>query len=210
MLRLVLLSAIIFSVSCAHRATTEKMPSEQVRDELGKEVRLSGDMKELNSLRSSISEQKRKDNDELAEYLKKLEIAERDPDRARNEFTQLVQSRRERFREKMTKLRETYSAEERKRREDFNANQNKKREEIRKRNLKAKASQEAYLQTSQEQKDFYAYERLRRKDFEAEMQTQLKDFDFMVRERQQAFNEQLRSIKKKEQNTPAVPLSTED
>lgn len=211
MLRLILISSVLLSISCANRSITEEpMPSQRVREELSKEVRLSDDNKELNSLRSSLPEQKRKDNDELAEYLTKLQLAERDPDKARTEFTQLIQSRREKFRDKMNKLRESYSTEERKRREDFNASQNKKREEIRRRNLKSKDSLQAYTQISEEQKDFYAREKLRRKDFESEMQIQLKDFDFMVRERQQAFNEQLRSMKKKEMSTPAVPLSTED
>ena len=210
MLRLILVSIIIFTVSCATRRTNDKMPSYKVREELGKEIRLSDDSKELSSLRRDLPEQKRQDNDDLAEYLRKLQLAERDPDKARSEFNQLLQSRREKFRNALTKIRESYSADERKKREEFNAGQNKKRETIRKRNLKPKDSQEAYYQLSEEQKEFYANERLRRKDFEAEIQTQMKDFDFMIRERQQAFNEQLRTIKKKEKDAPTVPLSTED
>lgn len=205
-----IIAILVFTVSCASQKSSEKMPSANVREELGREIRLSDDNKELNNLRKSLPEQKRQDNDDLAAYLNKLQLAERDPDRARSEFTQLVQGRRERFREKMSKIRLDYSSEERSRRELFNQQQNKKREEIRGRKLKARDSQEAYLKLSEEQKDFYAHERLRRKDFEAEVQSQMKDFDFMIRERQQAFNEQLRMMKKKESHAPIVPLSTED
>ena len=209
--RLCILAFTALIISCANRTTSnEKMPSAQVREELSKEVRLTDDHKELNALRKSLPEQKRQDNDDLAEYLRQLQLAERDPDRARTEFGQLIQTRRERFREKMNKLRESYSAEERKKRETFNEQQNKKREDIRGRKLKSKQSLDAYQRLSDEQKDFYANERLRRKDFEAEMQTQLKDFDFMIRERQQAFNEQLRTLKKKEMDSTVVPLQTED
>lgn len=204
-----LLAIAAISVSCATQQNG-KMPSEQVRDELSKEIRLSDDNKELNSLRKSLPDQKKQDNDDLAEYLNKLQLAERDPDRARSEFTQLVQSRREKFRDKTNKLRESYATDERKRREEFNEQQNKKREKIRNRRLKPKDSQEAYYELSEEQKDFYSHERLRRKDFEAEIQTQMKEFDFMVRERQQAFNEQMRMMKKKEKDAPVVPLGTED
>ena len=202
-------TVLLLATACSS-TNQEKMPSEKVRAELGKEIRLSDDNKQLNELRKSLPEQKRQDNDDLAEYLKKLEAAEKDPDRARSEFNQLIQRRREKFRGKMNELREGYSKEERKKREAFNAEQNKKREAIRDKKMKPKESQEAYQQLSEEQKDFYANERLRRKDFEAEMQSQLKDFDFMMRERQQAFNEQLRTVKRKEMNTPAVDLKTEE
>lgn len=205
----ILITLTVF-VSCATETKKEGMPSEKVRAELSKEIRLSGDSQELNELRKSLPDQKRQDNDDLAEYLKKLEVAEKDPDRARNEFNQLIQQRREKFRQKMNSLRDKYSTEERKKREKFNAEQTKKREAIRGKKMKPKESQEAYTQLSEEQKDFYADERLRRKDFESEMQTQLKDFDFMIRERQQAFAEQLRTLKKKEMSTPVVPLGTED
>lgn len=197
-----------FAISCASKPS-EPMPSESVRSQLQKEIRLSDDNQQISELRKSLPEQKRRDNDDLAEYLKKIELAQKDPDRARNEWSQLIQKRREKFRDATNKLRETYSADERKRREDFTKEQNKKKDELRNRKLKPQASQEAFAKLGEEQREYFNNERLRRKDFEAEVQVQMKDFEHMVRERQQAFNEQLRAYKKKESNSETVPLSTE-
>lgn len=200
------LVAIILITACASRARKAENDRQadraQIEAQLQSETSLKADRSELAEIRADIPDEKQRENDELALFLKLMGQGTEQPSTVRDKFARLVTNKRSSFREKIEKLRAEYKAAETKRREDFTKAAQKKRDRyfIKKRDLKA--SQNFMSEQEKERLRVAAEERERRQSFEAELSTRSKDFESYMRERTNDFNEQLRLYSKKFSEKP--------
>lgn len=205
-MRLLVPVLLILITACTSRArkaeTNREEDRAQIDAQLQSEMSLKTDRSELAEIRADIPEEKQRENDELALFLKLMGQGTEQPSTVRDKFARLVANKRSSFREKVERLRADYKAAELKRREEFTKAAQKKRDRYFIKKRDPKASQSFMAEQEKERLRVSAEERERRQSFEAELSTRSKDFESYMRERTNEFNEQLRLYSKKISEKP--------
>ena len=189
---------LLLSLTACHStpARDSSQGAEMVRAELKDEISLKADRTGLGELRSQIPEEKRAENDELAVILKLMNENQIKPSDLQSRYSQLVQKKRNAFRNKVSHVREKFKGQETKQREDFLSEQKTAREEFKKNKTDRKQTADFFSQQDKARLSFFADLTSARKDFEIELQIQTKDFDSYMQERQREFAEQIRLYSK--------------
>ncbi len=164
---------------------------EKIQSVLNEEVSLSTDRKEIESLRSEIPEETRRENDELAFITELMAEPKTHPSRLRQRYQYVTQKKREDFRRKVKKLRDDFKKEETKRRGSFLKIAQEKRSQINPKELDRKEVQQRYKELDEERREFFSSERDRRKNFESELNAHSKDFNDEMRMKGREFSDQI-------------------
>jgi hypothetical protein len=158
---------------------------------------LSSDRQAFDDIRSSVPEQKKRENDELAFVLNLLSEVKLPPSEIRSKFDSVVRKKREVFDKDARKEREEFNKQERQKRDDFLKNQDLARKEFNAVKHSKDERDRFFASNDEARKTYFANQREKRDDFESSMRERRKNFDDYIRERQNYFNQELRSYSKK-------------
>lgn len=162
---------------------------------------LTADRQQLEELRKSIPEEKKKENDELAFMSQLFADDKKSPSQIREKFDGILRKKREVFQKDMTKARETYVKEEKKRKDEFTKQQEEARSDFKKSKTSRDENTAFYTELDAKRKEFYSAEKDKRDEFESNMRDKRKNFDDYAREKSNEFNQELRAYTKRFEET---------
>jgi hypothetical protein len=158
---------------------------------------LTADRQQLDELRKSIPEEKKKENDELAFMSQLFADEKKSPSQVREKFDSLLRKKRELFQKDMAKAREDYTKKEKKHKDEFTQQQDEARNDFKKRKSTRDESSEFYNNLDAKRKEFYSTQRDQREAFESDMRDKRQNFDDYAREKSNEFNQELRAYTKR-------------
>lgn len=198
--------AILVSVSCSStNKTSDDAAATENRDAVldGKapilsesqpEVSLRADRSELDQFRKEIPDEVKKQNDEIALMMSYVvRDSEEDPQRLRDRFNTALRKKREAVDKQIRRVREDFSKRERKERETFLKKMKEQRDDFVGRKRSADDRKRFFEDQEEKRKAFMADQQEKRKDFEMRVQDERKNVEDLIRERQNAFNQEWRS-----------------
>jgi hypothetical protein len=174
---------------------------------------LQADRKELDEVRSQISADKKKQNDELAFSLGLMSEVKKPPMEIRSQFDGALRKKRDLFDRDMQKERESFTKDERRKREAFLKNQQQQRDQFGREKHSRDEKNDFYKELDEKRSDYFSVERDRRNDFESDVRERRRSFEDYVREKQNEFNQEHKAYTKryeemkKEQREQANPSS---
>lgn len=158
------------------------------------EVSLKEDRSQLDGMRQEVSEDVRRENDELALILGLMSKGDEEPSKVRERFNKLLRGKREKTDREFRKARENYTDNERKKRDIFLRDLKAEREEFLKRKgLSPQERREFFSEQDNKRNTYFADERDKRKEFESEITEKRREFEDYWRERNNEFNQEHRT-----------------
>lgn len=158
---------------------------------------LAEDRSELDKIRESIPEAKRKANDEkalLAEWMSGFRLS---PMEIQEKQENLVRKKRELFNKDMTRLREEISKSDKKKRDEFLKDLEKQRMDFSKVKKDREERAEFYNQLDDKRRSFFSDEREKKDEFESNVREKRKNFEDYLKEKSLDFNSELKVYSEK-------------
>ncbi|MGZ3801506.1 MAG: hypothetical protein ACXWRZ_08310 [Bdellovibrio sp.] len=166
---------------------------------------LKADLKAFEELRKNISPSVRSDNEEKAFMDQLMSDLTKTPAEVRNQFSKIVNKKREIFNKDMIKLRQEFSKYEKKERDGFTDQQTESRKNFTKKKVTSDERKEFFEDAEAKRKEFYLEVRERRDEFEADVREKRRNFDDYIKSRTDEFNQLHRDYTKRyEENKKAM------
>lgn len=179
-------------ISCASGGSKESTDLKPV--EIPDELSLRADRSALDEARKDISEEKRRDNDEVAAILQLMNSkGDQQPGEIRDRFNKALRDRRERNDKSLRKRREDFTKVERRGRDAFLGKAKEERESFTKDKHTADERKRFFDDQDQSRRDYFASEADKRKDFESELTEARKTFEDYAKEKTDQFNQESRA-----------------
>ena len=195
------LAMYVLALTMLQGCTTSKTGPQSNRyqppSELTEEISLAEDRSELANLREKVPPAVRKENDELAFYLKMMETETKPPYRIRSRFNTLYNRKRNRFRKLMQRERARFNKAETRLKEDFLKQMKRDRDEFYEGKPPRDRIKDFSRDQDEERRRFFANQRERRRDFSDQMRQMQRDFDQNMRDLRSDFNQAYREYNRR-------------
>jgi hypothetical protein len=183
------ISLVACGVTSKH-STEDKKANAPV--EVSDEVSLKADRSQYADMRKDISEEVKKENDELAIVLDMLTKGDEEPNKIRDRFDKAIRSRRDKEDKILRKKRDDFTKNERKSRDEFLAKLKSDRDEFVKRKMTSEERKKMFDDQDTKRHEYFADEQDKRREFESDISENRKTFEDYAREKQNKFNSDLR------------------
>jgi hypothetical protein len=196
MMALLILAAVGL-VACSSSSPNSYHQDESQRPLVDDKYSLQADRQAMESLRSQVPADKKRENDELALVLGMMSEVKKKPMDIRGQFDSILRKKRALFDKDISKEREVFTKEERKKREAFLKAQKDQRDFFGKEKHTREERAEFFHDQDAKRSEFFADERDKRGDFESDVRERRKNFEDYVREKQNDFNQEHRAYTKR-------------
>lgn len=176
----------IFSLVLVTACASRELKSETLVDA---KYSLQADRDSFAELRKDIPPDVKKENDEKA-FLDQLVADEsRHPSEIQNQFTKVMNKKRDLFNKDMNKVREQFNEQQKKARDSFAEEQSHLRNDFARQKNTSAERKDFFDKLEAKRKDFYSQQKEQRDQFEADFRDKRKNFEDYVRAKNLEFNQ---------------------
>lgn len=167
---------------------------------------LQADREALEELRKDIPPETKKENDEKAFFDQLMADESRHPSEVQNQFTKMMNKKRDLFNKDMNKVREQFNGQQKKARESFTEEQSSLRKDFSRQKATPNERKEFFDKLEGKRKDFYSQQKEQRDEFEADFRDKRKNFEDYVRAKNAEFNQLYRDYGRRYQERKKLQL----